>query len=102
MIAGFAKTYLHNILVALDSFCAAIFFNRPDLTISSLCRVVQLSDAQEEGWQWKVERVLKLARWQVWVLRVIGKALNLTFKNHCEAARISDLMRAGSTIQLLD
>lgn len=88
-------------LVALDSFAAAVFFNRPDLTISALCRVVQLAPTSAE-WRWRVNQVLKFNRWQVAVLRVIGWALNSTFNNHCEAARLSDLARAASTIKLLD
>lgn len=100
-MSNWSRTYLHNLLVALDSFAAAIFFNRPDLTISALCRVVQLA-ANGGQWQWRVERVLKFARWQVVVLRGIGAALNFTFKNHCEAARLSDLARAASTLKLLE
>lgn len=99
---SFPRTYIHTVLVALDSFLSALLFNRADCTISALCRVVQLADAQAPGWQWKVDRVLKLWPWQAWVLRVIGRGLNLTFAGHCEAARLSDLLRAGSTLKLLD
>ena len=99
---SFQRTYVHNALVAIDSFLAAIFFNRPELTISALCDIA-LRAAREGGeWQWRVDRVLKLWRWQAIVLRAIGRALNFTFKNHCEAARFSDLCRAGSTLKLLD
>ena len=99
---SWAGSYAHTVALAIDEFAAAVFFNRPDLTISALCRVVQLADAGEEGWQWKVDRVLKLNRWQVAVLRCIGWALNFTFKNHCEAARLADLTRAAGVIKLLD
>lgn len=99
---SFAKSYAHNVLVAVDSFAAAIFFNRPDLTISALCDIVLRARSQGGEWQWRVDRVLKFNRWQVWALRGVGFALNLTFRNHCEAARLSDLARAASTLKLLD
>lgn len=99
---SFSRTYAHNVLVAVDSFLAALFFNRPDLTISALCGIVLRAKVDGGEWQWRVERVLKFNRWQIWILRGIGYALNLTFRNHCEAARVSDLTRAASTLKLLD
>ena len=94
--------YIHTLAIALDQLAAAVFFNRPDLTISALCRVVQLADSGEHGWAWKVDRYLKLNLWQVVALRSIGWALNSTFRNHCEAARLSDLARANGVARLLD
>ena len=95
------RSYVHTLAVALDQLAAAVFFNRPDLTISALARVVQLSDSEGAEWGWKVSRLLKLNRWQIAALRCIGRALNFTFANHCEAARLSDLTRAGGVIKLL-
>lgn len=83
------KTYSHTLVLGLDRFGAAILFNQPDITISSLCWVVReapfgkiAEDALPK---------LKLYRWQNCALVIIGNALEYFWPGHCEAARLGDL-----------
>lgn len=85
------KTYSHTLLIALDQLGAAIFFNRPDLTISTLCDLVMTGQAAP----------LKLALWQLEFLAWLGPKLNRLQKNHCPQARLGDIQRAKSTLTLL-
>ena len=86
-----SRTYSHTLLIALDDFGAAIIFNRPDLTISTLCYlVVNGKDAS-----------LKLWRWQTAVLKWLGPWLDRIQKDHMALAREGDSERAQSTIDLL-
>jgi hypothetical protein len=94
------KTYVHTLLIAIDSLAAAIFFNRADVTISSLCRVVQLADAGYLTWQARLTAT-KFAAWQISVLRVLARWLDDIQTNHCELARQSDLARDASSLTLL-
>lgn len=95
-------TYTNQVAVALDELGAAVFFNRKGVTISSLCRAVLLADAGHTDWAWRVDNYLKLGTWQKVALRVLGKALNFTFPNHCESARLGMLVQAGWTIKLFE
>lgn len=97
---SWGKTYIHTLLIALDQFAAAVFFDRADVTISSLCRVVQLADAGYLTWQAKLATT-KFATWQISVLRVLARWLDYIQTNHCELARQSDLARNASSLSLL-
>lgn len=88
---SWSRTYTHTLAIAVDQLGAAVIFNRPDLTISTLCWVVMSGDAQP----------LKLALWQIWSLRCLGPILNRIQANHCAQAREGDMERAQSTLLLL-
>lgn len=87
------NTYSHNVLIGLDQLGAAIFFNRNDLTISSLCGLVLLDD------RWIA--ILKLSSWQVKTLKVLGRVLNWIQANHCPNAILGDQARANFTLMTL-
>jgi hypothetical protein len=94
------KTYSHNLLIALDQFGAAVIFNHPDLTISTLCRIVQLADDRVEDFPARLES-LRLSRWQLRFLRWLAPKLDQVQSSHCELSRRGDLQRADSTSKLL-
>lgn len=85
------KTYSHNFLIALDSFAAAVVFNRPDLTVSTMCWMVMTGNDQS----------LKLNSAQRWILVKLGPWLNDIQTNHCELAAYGDRDRAQSTLDAL-
>jgi hypothetical protein len=85
------KTYSHNFLIALDSFAAAVVFNRPDLTVSTMCWMVMTGN----------DASLKLWGWQRWILVTLGPWLNDIQANHCALAAAGDRERAQSTIEAL-
>ena len=78
------KTYSHTVAFGFDRLGAAVLFNQPDITISSLCWVVR------EGSVVMVER-LKASPWQLWLLWRIGNFLERFWPGHCDAARQGDL-----------
>lgn len=85
------RTYTHTLAIAVDQLGAAVIFNRPDLTISTLCWIVMSGDPQP----------LKLAPWQTWMLARLGPILNRIQENHCVQAREGDAQRAQATLLLL-
>lgn len=93
------RTYSHNMLLALDMWGAAVFWNRPDITISSMCGLVMLADQHAE-WRPNVEG-LKLYRWQIAVLRFLGPILNRIQANHCQLAIYADIQRAQQLMSTL-
>jgi len=88
---SFAGTYAHSVLIGLDDLGAGVFFNRNDITISSLCRLSQLGQLGP----------LKLAAWQIVFLKILAPTLDRIQPNHCELARQGDIARAQSMIALL-
>lgn len=93
------RTYSHNVLYGIDCLGAVLFWNQPDVTISSLCRVVQLYDFAPA----LVPQLpaLKFWRWQIAVLRFLAPILDKLEAGHCELARKADLARAERTKALL-
>lgn len=81
------RTYSHTVLIAVDQFAAAIIFNRPDLTISSMCWMVMTGN----------DSTLKLNTAQRWILAKLGPVLNRIQANHCEEAAVGDYMRSIRT-----
>lgn len=77
--------------MALDQFAAAVVFNRPDLTISTMCWMVANDDYAN----------LKPSRWQWWVLAKLGPILNWIQTDHCKGAALADYNRAQSTVKAL-
>jgi len=97
---SWGRTYSHSLAIGLDMFGAVVVFNRPDLTISSLCRIVQLADATREDFPTRLAS-LKLSAWQVKLLRWLAKRLDGLQTDHCEGARQGDIERAQSTRDFL-
>jgi hypothetical protein len=93
------KTYSHTVALAFDRLGAALLFNQPDVTISSLCWVVR------NGTSLKIAedalRAMKLARWQLWFLWRVGDGLERFWPGHCERARRSDLQTQERARKLL-
>lgn len=87
------QTYSHTVALAVDRFAAAIIFNEPDITISSLCWFV-LNPA-------KPIQKLKLSGWQFRLLNWIGSRLEQLFPGHCAAARQGDLYTSARARDLL-
>jgi len=92
-------TYLYTVLLALDRFSAAILFNRPDITISSLCWVVLNFIEDDKARAAYAE--LKLNIVQEFFLYWVGKALEAISKGHCAQARLTDIGTAETTRSLL-
>ncbi len=97
---SWSKTYAHNVLIGLDCLGAALFFNKNDVTISSMCRIVQLYDAKAQSSAWQL-RILNLHPVQVTILRWLAAFLDDLQKNHCALAVQGDLQRAESVKKLL-
>lgn len=85
------KTYSHNVLIAADQFGAAVLFNRPDLTISTMCWMVM--EGQDAS--------LKLNAVQRGFLNWLGPKLNKIQADHCATARQGDIDRARLTLAAL-
>lgn len=82
------QTYSHTFLIALDEWGAAVFFNRLNFTISTMCRLVR--DGQDAP--------LKLNRWQRAFLKWLEPRLS---ESHCAAALQADLERLKTGVILL-
>jgi hypothetical protein len=88
-----AGSYVWTVLVGFDRFCAAVFFNQGDFTVSGLCDIVRL---QSPGLG-----ALRLSPWQHWFLVRCGKGLEWIQPGHCAQARLTDQGSAQRTIDLL-
>lgn len=77
------KTYSHTLLLAIDRAAAAVVFNEPDITVSSLCWIVHAGTYDQVA-------ALKLYNWQHCLLLDIGDGLEYFFPGHLVAARKSD------------
>lgn len=88
---SFDNTYSHNVLIALDMLGAALLINRDDITISTMCDMVEKGD----------DSCLKLHGWQRAFLAWLGPVLNKIQANHCAQARLGDIARAESTLKVL-
>lgn len=84
-------SYLHTVGVAVDEFAAALFFNRADLTISSMCYIVRQGTTAQLVF-------LKPSPAQRAVLLAIGAGLEFFWPGHCKAAWASDLSRAAGVL----
>ncbi len=116
--------YWLTLLLALDRVGAAVFFNRADLTISTLCWMALLvKDPRRPSWSYADGTNLDHAaldpgeqdtliacrmvvqvnpyRWQFWALVGIGHALEFLSPRHCARARKDDLVMLDATRALL-
>lgn len=87
------KTYSHTVALGLDRLGAALIFNEPDITISSLCWVVRTPSAAVIP--------LKLSGWQYRLLLWIGDRLEQFWPGHCADARGGDLDTSARSRLLL-
>lgn len=105
------KPYWLTLLLALDRFGAALLFNRPDLTISTLCWMVLTVEGSRRNpvsptppllmVAWGMLRAIDPYPWQCVVLRLIGRGLEWLSPGHCNRARVSDMALLIATAQLL-
>jgi hypothetical protein len=84
-------TYVKTLALALDYWSASVFFNQKDITISSLCWML------DQG----KEAPLKLSRCQRWALSKIGPWLDRHWPNHRARARYSDITRLKNALDML-
>jgi hypothetical protein len=97
---SWARTYSHTIAIAIDDMGAALFFNRNDITISSLCWLQRTADNGDPNICARLAS-LYLRTWQHSFLRHVGDALEWLSPGHCERARIADRARGRSMDALL-
>jgi hypothetical protein len=86
-------------LVGLDRLGAAVFFNRPDLTISTLCWIVRYAASDIRAAT--ALKSLNLYQWQRAILGWLGDGLEWLQPGHCIQARAFDLWTAQSITGLL-
>jgi hypothetical protein len=83
-----SRTWLQFLLIAFDDFGAVVLFNRPGITISSLCSIAMAGqDAPLKLWAWQRSLLL-------WLGARLGHA-------HCDAAALADIERARAVIGYL-
>lgn len=95
------QTYSYTLAITADFLAAAVFFNRTDLCVSSLCRLVQLSDARALTAPQSAVLAL-LAPWQVSALRQIARGLEKLQIGHCARSLASDVARARRVLPLAE
>ena len=88
------KTYSHTVALGIDRLGAALFFNQPDITISSLCWIVRAGASSHRS-------ALKANRVQEKALLWIGDFLEHFWPGHCADARQGDLDTTERTRVLL-
>jgi hypothetical protein len=96
---SWSRTYTHTLAIAVDMTTASIFWNQEDVTVSTLCRLVQLADAGVDDFLVRLA-ALELSAAQIDFLRWLAPRLDRLQANHCELARQADAARAAKTIRL--
>lgn len=96
-------TYAYRVLIGLDRWGAALLFNRNDITISTLCGLVQLADSAQPERKKAFRLVLSfgLHPVQMWLLRQLSYVLDKIQTNHCQLAIQGDLETAQSILDML-
>lgn len=96
-------TYAYRVLIGLDRWGAALLFNRNDITISTLCGLVQLADSARPERKKAFRLVLSfgLHPVQMWLLRQLSYVLDKIQTNHCQLAIQGDLETAQSILDML-
>lgn len=94
-------TYLKTTAVGFDMWCAGIFFDQDDVTVSSICGLVRRMDKGDKTARNLVMFTLQLHDWQIGACRKIGAQLERYWPGHCEAAIAADILRAKRAISLL-
>jgi hypothetical protein len=83
-----SRTWLQFLLIGIDDLGAVVFFNRPGITISSLCKLAMAGE----------DAPLKLYPWQRKVLLWLGARLGHV---HCDAAALADWERNKANVAML-
>lgn len=96
-------TYAYRVLIGLDRLGAALLFNRNDITISTLCGLVQLADSARPDRRKAFRLVLSfgLHPVQLWLLRQLTYVLDKIQRNHCQLAICGDVQTAQSIVAML-
>lgn len=96
-------TYSYRVLVGLDRLGAALLFNRDDITISTLCGLVQLADGARPDRKRAFRLVLSfgLHPVQLWALRQLSWVLDRIQPCHCQRAIDGDVRTAKSVVAML-
>lgn len=96
-------TYAYRVLIGLDRLGAALLFNRNDITISTLCGLVQLADSARPDRRKAFRLVLSfgLHPVQLWLLRQLTYVLDKIQHNHCQLAISGDVQTAKSIVSML-
>jgi hypothetical protein len=96
-------TYSYRVLIGLDRLGAALLFNRNDITISTLCGLVQLADSARPDRKAAFRLVLSfgLHPVQLWLLRQLGYVLDKIQTNHCLLAIQGDVETSQSIVAML-
>lgn len=84
-------TYLNTLLLAFDMGIAAVFFNRVDFTVSSMCYLISINK----------DAPLKLNKLQRGFLAWLGPILDKIQKGHLEKAAQGDVARGQYMIDTL-
>jgi hypothetical protein len=100
--------YWLALLLALNRFAAVLFFNCPDMCVSSLCWValVQIRwpsyciDSADVLIATDALAVLKLSTWQLRVLAQLGRWLEHARPGHCRQSARDDGVQAARTYTL--
>lgn len=100
---AWSGTYSYRALIGLDRLGAALLFNRNDITISTLCGLVQLADSARPDRKRAFRLVLSfgLHPVQLWFLRQLSHVLDAIQPNHCQLAIQGDLATSRSVIDML-
>lgn len=100
---AFGGTYAYRVLIGLDRLGAALLFNRNDITISTLCGLVQLADSARPDRKRAFRLVLSfgLHPAQLWLLRQLSYVLDKIQTDHCQLAICGDLDTARSIVDML-
>jgi hypothetical protein len=85
---SWSGTYSHEFLLALDLWAAAVLFNRPGITISTMSGLVR--DGRD--------RPLALHEWQRAFLRWLEPRLS---RAHVEKAKAADIARAKLALEIM-
>lgn len=81
------STYTYKVAISVDVLTASIFWNRTDLTVSSLCGLELRKKATGKG--------------AIWSLVQLGRFLNWLNKDHCESAIRGDAQAALNALNIL-
>lgn len=100
---AWGNTYAYRVLIGLDRLGAALLFNRNDITISTLCGLVQLADSARPDRKHAFRLVLSfgLHPVQLWLLRQLSYVLDKIQADHCQLAIGGDVQTAQSIVTML-
>ncbi len=106
---SWTQSYTHTLAIGVDRFGAAVLYNQPDITISSLCWLERTSRGLGAPAPSPVQtrlaqnavRQMRLYAWQATTLKWIGAGLERLSSGHCARAMASDLNSLDRVEKLL-